>query len=58
MATLRRFLGDESGTETVEWAIVIGLIATGAIVMALAIGGKVMEAFTDLNNGMALVSPN
>ena len=38
MATLRRFWRDEAGTETVEWAIIIGLIAVGAIVTALAIG--------------------
>ena len=44
---IKRFVCDESGLETVEWAIVGGLVvAVGAIVFT-AIGGDVQ---TSLNN--------
>ncbi len=52
MKTIVRFLKDERGTETVEWAIVIGLIAIGAIAMAVLIGGHVTSAFTKLETGL------
>jgi Flp pilus assembly pilin Flp len=55
MQTVLRFLKDERGTETVEWAIVIGLIATGAIALAMGIGTKVQGAFQRLSDGMALM---
>jgi Flp pilus assembly pilin Flp len=45
--SIKRFVRDESGLETVEWAIVGGLVvAVGAIVFTL-IGGDVK---TSLNN--------
>ena len=52
MKTMWKFLKDERGTETVEWAIIIGLIAVGAIVTAVLIGNKVNNAFTGLNANM------
>ena len=52
MASLRKFWRDERGTETVEWAVIIGLIAVGAIVTAAIIGGKVTNAFNGLNESM------
>ena len=45
MKTVLRFLTDQRGTETVEWAIVLGIIAVGAIAAAAAIGGYVTAAF-------------
>ena len=50
MKTVLRFLRDERGTETVEWAIMIGLIAVGAIGLAAVIGGDVTRAFTGLRD--------
>jgi Flp pilus assembly pilin Flp len=50
-----RLLKDERGTETVEWAIVIGLIAMGAILLATSIGGSVTRAFTNLDNEMSTI---
>jgi Flp pilus assembly pilin Flp len=53
MKTVLRFLRDQHGTETVEWAIVIGIIAVGAIASAVAIGGYVAGAFGFLEGAFA-----
>ncbi len=49
MNTLRRFIADEQGTETVEWAIMIGLIAVASIGLIASIGGWVQNKFSELN---------
>jgi Flp pilus assembly pilin Flp len=49
---LKRFVKDESGTETVEWAIMIGLIAVAAIALIIAIGQWVVTKFSQLNEAM------
>jgi len=46
---LKRFLSDERGTETVEWAIMIGIIAVAAIGFILAIGTWVKGKFETLS---------
>jgi Flp pilus assembly pilin Flp len=48
MKTVLRFLRDERGTETVEWAIVLGIIAVGAIAAAATIGTFVTNSFNNL----------
>jgi Flp pilus assembly pilin Flp len=48
MRTVLRFLRDERGTETVEWAIVLGIIAVGAIAAAATIGTFVTNSFNNL----------
>ena len=48
MKAVRRFLRDEQGTETVEWAIIIGIIAVGAIALMATIGNWVMAQFQRL----------
>lgn len=52
MKTLRKFLKDEHGTETVEWAIIIGLIAVASITTIGLIGTWVSAKFTQLNTGL------
>jgi len=52
MKAVSRFLRDERGTETVEWAIIIGVIAVGAIAFTVAIGGHVTNAFGRLSNAL------
>jgi Flp pilus assembly pilin Flp len=47
-----RFLKEEEGTETVEWAIIIGLIAVAAIGTIAGIGTWVNDKFTSLSNGL------
>ena len=50
---IKGFLRDERGTETVEWAIIIGLLAAGAIALAGSIGGWVGTQFQSLWNAMS-----
>ena len=52
LKAMKRFLTDERGTETVEWAIIIGLIAVGAISLAGLIGGWVGDQFQALWDAM------
>jgi len=47
-AVVKRFLSDERGTETVEWAIMIGIIAVAAIGAIVLIGQWVVQKFTTL----------
>jgi Flp pilus assembly pilin Flp len=53
MKTVLRFLRNQQGTETVEWAIVLGIIAVGAITAAVALGGYVTAAFQNTENAFA-----
>lgn len=53
MNTLLRFLRDQRGTETVEWSIIIGIIAVGAIAAAATIGTFVLTSFTGLAAAVA-----
>ena len=43
------FLNDESGTETLEWGLVCGLIVVGAITAIALIGPKVTDMWNDMN---------
>jgi Flp pilus assembly pilin Flp len=54
MKNVLRFLRDDRGTETVEWAIVLGIIAVGAIVTAATIGGYVTNAFQNTEEAFRL----
>ncbi len=42
------FLTSEDGTETVEWAIIVGIIAVGAVVAITSIGHFVNKSFRNL----------
>jgi Flp pilus assembly pilin Flp len=44
------FFEDESGTETLEWGLVCGLLVVGAITAITLIGPKVTDMWSDLNN--------
>ena len=53
MKALRKFLKDEQGTETVEWAIIIGLIAVASIGFIISIGGWVGDKFETLDGALS-----
>jgi len=53
----RRMLCDESGTETLEWGLVCGLIIVGAIIAIAVIGPKVSDMWSDVDNAIPAVSP-
>lgn len=54
MKAVRRFLRNEQGTETVEWAIIIGIIAIGAIALMATIGTWVQSQFQALADAVGL----
>jgi pilus assembly protein Flp/PilA len=49
MNLVKRFIKDERGLETVEYAIIAGLIVVGTIATIAAIGTWVNGKFTTLN---------
>jgi Flp pilus assembly pilin Flp len=53
MNTIKRFISDERGLETVEYAIITGLIVVGVIGTIASIGTWVNTKFTALDNGLA-----
>ncbi len=44
-ALVQKFVNDERGLETVEYAIILGLIVVGTIGLVVAIGGWVHDKF-------------
>ena len=52
MRKIVAFLKDDSGTETLEWGLVCGLIVVGAIVAIALIGPKVTDMWNDMNNAV------
>ena len=49
---VKKFINDERGTETVEWAIIIGIIAVGAIGFITTIGTWVVGKFQTLSTSL------
>ena len=47
--SVRAFVRDERGTETLEWGLVCGLLVVGAITAITLIGPKVTKMWNDLN---------
>ena len=52
MTSMKRFLADEQGLETVEYAIIAGLIVAGLVAIIVAIGGWVKNQFTNLQKDL------
>lgn len=50
MNTLKRFLKDEQGLETVEWAVIAALIVAGLILIITGLGENVEDRFSELEN--------
>ena len=53
LSIVKRFLTDERGTETVEWAIIIGLIAVASITAIVSIGNWVSNKFNSIDVWLA-----
>lgn len=49
---VKKFVKDERGLETVEYAIIAGLIVVGTIVSITAIGGYVKAKFEQLESAL------
>ena len=52
MKLIKRFLQDEQGLETVEYAIIAGLIVSGLVAIIAAIGTWVRQQFTNLQTNV------
>ena len=52
MKAVERFLKDESGLETVEYAIILGIIVVGTIAVISAIGLWVKTKFEATNTAI------
>jgi Flp pilus assembly pilin Flp len=50
MSGLMKFVRDERGMETVEWAILAALIVAGLVAVITTLGGNVLAKFTTLKN--------
>ena len=50
MRRITAFLKDDSGTETLEWGLVCGLIVIGGIAAIVLIGPKITTMWNDVNN--------
>lgn len=49
---LKKFVKDERGLETVEYAIIVGLIVGGLVIVIAAIGAWVNTQFTTLQTDL------
>ena len=49
---MKNFLNDEAGLETVEYAIIAGMIVAGTVAVVVAIGGWVNGQFTALQTDL------
>ncbi len=56
MKTVRAFWADEAGLETVEYAIITGLIVSGTIASVAFIGGWVSGQFADMAETLTVSS--
>lgn len=52
---IKRFMKDESGLETVEWAIVGGIIVAGSAALFVAVGADVVRGMTTLDGQTSLI---
>jgi Flp pilus assembly pilin Flp len=50
---IKRFMLDESGLETVEWAVIGGVVVAGAAVIILAVGQDTVRGLGSLNTETA-----
>jgi len=52
MTTLKNFLADEQGLETVEYAIIAGLVVSGLVAIVVAIGNWVKSSMDGLKTDL------
>ncbi|MHC4291977.1 MAG: Flp family type IVb pilin [Planctomycetota bacterium] len=52
MNTLKRFIKDDRGLETVEWAVIAALIVAGLVIVIGNLGDAVNSKFGELENAV------
>ena len=50
MNLVKRFIKDERGLETVEWAVIAALVVGGLVAVITTLGDNVLDAFTNLRD--------
>ena len=50
---LKRFIKDERGLETVEWAVIAALIVAGLIIVIGNLGDAVSDRFVELEGAVS-----
>ena len=50
---MARLIGDESGQDLIEYALVAALIALGAVASMRTLGGKISTAFTYIGTSLS-----
>ena len=53
MSLIRRFLGDERGTTTIEYAVIVGLIFLVIVAAASALSSNIVEMYNRLSTAIA-----
>ncbi len=56
MDTIKRLIADERGLETVEYAVITGLIVVATLTAISTLGKWVKDQFTTLNTDLATVT--
>ncbi len=53
MKALKRFLRDESGLETVEWAFILGFVILTAVVALIGARGSLTTIFNEMRDELS-----
>lgn len=51
-STVKRLIHDESGATATEYALLAGLIAAVIVAIVAALGGEILEIFTDVEDDL------
>ncbi len=54
-AFFRRLINEESGQDMVEYALVLGVIATAGLAALVLLGPKVVDLWSDANDGVPAI---
>ena len=57
MKTITRFIQDDNGADLVEYALLVGVVALGAIVGLEGIRDAIKDMFTSLKNSLGAEFP-
>lgn len=52
-----RFIKDERGLETVEYAVLAGLIVAGSVAVVVTLRGKIIDVFNQLIDALSNTPP-
>lgn len=53
LRTIRRFIRDERGIESVEWALILGIIVLAAVLAAATAKDSMVSIFSKMDSALA-----